>query len=230
MHRGRSHPPGRRSDPPSDRCQEAPEPSESGVHRGTAVGEHANRSTGVGAPPAAASPRTTVQSLRRRAWGGPQLVAQAPSQRLVDEQRLRGVSARLERLHQQPVPALAVGRALDQLARSPFGRVELAAADRDACSPDELERTDEDLVEPAALLVDPRRILSPARSRASPRAGRRGRVPTRRRSRPARSRSRPGGGLPQLPRGRSRRRREARAGCRRGLRAGEPAAASRSAG
>ena len=82
---------------------------------------------------------TTVYSLRRRAWGGPQLVAQAPSQRLVHEQRLRRVASRLERLHQQPVPALAVGRALDQLASRSLCRVELAAADRDAGAADELE-------------------------------------------------------------------------------------------
>ena len=101
-----------------------------------------------------------MQSLRRRAWGGPQLVAQAPSQPLVDEQGLGGVAARVERLHQQPVPALAVRRALDQGPRGALGRVELAAPDRDACPADELERSDEDFLQPAALGVDPRRLLA----------------------------------------------------------------------
>jgi predicted peroxiredoxin len=101
-----------------------------------------------------------VQSLRRRAWGGPQLVTQTPSQRVVHEQRLSGVAARVERLHQQPVPALAVRRALDQLTRRSFRRVELAAADRDARAAHQLERADEDLVQPASLHFDPRRVLS----------------------------------------------------------------------
>src|SRR5688500_2863769 len=103
---------------------------------------------------------TTVQSLRRRAWGGPQLVAQAPSERLVHEQSLGCVASRLERLHQQAVPALAVGGTLDQLPRGPLRRVQLAAADRDAGAPDELQRADEDLFEPTALGIDPGCILS----------------------------------------------------------------------
>jgi hypothetical protein len=83
-----------------------------------------------------------------------------PSQRFVYEQRLRRVPARLERLHQQPVPALAVRRALDQLPSRSLRRVELAAADREAGTPHQLERADEDLLQAPPLRVDPRRVLA----------------------------------------------------------------------
>ena len=104
--------------------------------------------------------KTTVDGLRRRARGGAQLVTEAQSQRFVDEERLRRVSACVERLHQQPVPAFAVGRALDQLPCGTLRRVQLTAADRDAGLPDQLQRADEDLLEPASLGVDPGRVLA----------------------------------------------------------------------
>jgi predicted small metal-binding protein len=104
--------------------------------------------------------KTAVYCLRRRAWGGPQLVTQAPSERLVHEQSLRSVASGFERLHQQAVSALAVRRALDQLPGGSCSRVELPAADRDAGAPDELQRADEDLLEPPALRVDPGRVLA----------------------------------------------------------------------
>ena len=101
-----------------------------------------------------------MDGLRRGARGSPQLVTQAQSQRFVDEERLRRVSPCVERLHQQPVPALPVGRALDQLPCGSLRRVQLTAADRDAGLPDQLQRADEDLLEPASLGVDPGRVLA----------------------------------------------------------------------
>lgn len=58
------------------------------------------------------------------------------------------------------MPALAVRRQFDQLACCTLRRVELAAADRDAGAPDELQRADEDLLEPATLVVGPGRVLA----------------------------------------------------------------------
>ncbi len=101
-----------------------------------------------------------MELFRLGAGGGSELVSEPLPQRLVHEQRLCRIASRLECLHQQPVTALTVGRALDQRPRGALGGVQLAAADRDTGPPDELQRADEDFLQPAALRVDPGRILS----------------------------------------------------------------------
>ena len=58
------------------------------------------------------------------------------------------------------MPAFAVGRALDQLPCGSLRRVKLTAADRDAGLPDQLQRANEDLLEPTSLGVDPGRVLA----------------------------------------------------------------------
>ena len=74
-----------------------------------------------------------------------ELVAQQAAQLLVDAQRLGDVAGRRERLHQQPVAALAVRRARDQLARGG-----LAA--------DALERRQPQLLDLLAPLARPRGV------------------------------------------------------------------------
>ena len=101
-----------------------------------------------------------MQLLCRRARGHSELLAEPAAERVVDEERLGSVAARDERLHQEAVPALAVGSAGDQASRGALGRVELAPADLDAGTADELQRTDEDLSEPLPLLRDPGRVLT----------------------------------------------------------------------
>ena len=101
-----------------------------------------------------------MQLLGRRARRRAQHVPEAVPQPVVDEQRLGCVAAGGERLHQQAVPALAVGSAGDQAPGCAFCRVELAATDLDARPAHELERPNQDLLEPPALLVDPGRVLA----------------------------------------------------------------------
>ena len=101
-----------------------------------------------------------MQVLCRLARCDAEILAEPASKRVVDEQRLSRVAARGERLHQEPMPALAVGGTIDQASRGALGRVELTAADLDARTADELERADENLLEPPPLLVDPGRVLS----------------------------------------------------------------------
>ncbi len=80
-----------------------------------------------------------------------QLVAEEDAQVLVDAQRLGGVAARGQRLHEQPVAAFAVARAHDQLARRPLRCAELAAGE--GAAPDPLERLQRQLLHlPAARL------------------------------------------------------------------------------
>jgi len=101
-----------------------------------------------------------MQVLCRRARCDTEVVTKPVAERVVDEQRLGHVAARGERLHQQPVTALAVRGALDQAPGGALGRLQLAGPDLDTRTADELERPDENLVEPSSLLIDLRRVLS----------------------------------------------------------------------
>ena len=101
-----------------------------------------------------------MQVLCRRARRDAEVLAEPKSKRVVDEQRLRRVPLRHERLHQEPVPALAIGSAVDQSPGGTLRRLELTAADLEARPADELERAHEDLVEALPLLGDPGRVFS----------------------------------------------------------------------
>ncbi len=163
-------------------------------------------------------------------WLGamPELVAQTSPQLVVDEQRVRAVAAGREELHQQPIAALAVGRAGDEPPAAALRRVELAAADLDARPADELQRAQVQLLELAAMLLDPRRGLAGqqlARADVLRHATRRSR---QRASPPSRSPPVRGGAPGGRPRRRPTRRLPAPAGARR-VRSGRHGEASRAA-
>ena len=84
-----------------------------------------------------------------------ELVAQQAAQLLVDAQRLGDVPGRRQGLHQQPVAALAVARAADELPRRALGGAELVAADGESAARDPLERLERKVLHPEALRLCP---------------------------------------------------------------------------
>ena len=88
-----------------------------------------------------------------------ELVAQAHAQVLVGPQRLGDVAARGQRLHQQPVAALAERRRLDDRAAGALGGADARAAELERRAADPLERAQAQLLELAAAVLDPRVVV-----------------------------------------------------------------------
>jgi len=101
-----------------------------------------------------------VQALGRRAGCRAELLAQTATQVVVDEQRLGAVAPSVERLHQQPMSALAVRGASQQGACGSLGRVQLATTDPQRRLAGELEGSQVKLLELSAPLLDPWQVLS----------------------------------------------------------------------
>src|SRR5918995_3043213 len=99
-----------------------------------------------------------VQGLDVVAGRDAQVVAQALTQRVVDEQRLGDVPTRREDLHQEAMAALAVRREGGQGASGALGEVELPGAQAQAGGGEGLQGAKLNLLERATLLVDPARF------------------------------------------------------------------------
>lgn len=81
------------------------------------------------------------------ARGDTELVLHQEAQRLVDVEGLGSVPFGGERLHQQPVAALAVGRELDERPTRSLRGVELGTAEPETTRGDALVRTQPHVIE-----------------------------------------------------------------------------------
>ena len=95
----------------------------------------------------------------RGAGRGAELLAQAHAQVVVDAQRLGGVAACGQRLHQHAVAALAERRRRDDRARRALGRADPGAAQLERRRAHALERAQAHLLDVAAALLDPRMVV-----------------------------------------------------------------------
>src|SRR5919106_6867411 len=103
--------------------------------------------------------QAAVQLLGGRARRDAELVTQEAAQALVDADRLGGVVARRERLHQEAVAALPERREFDERAGRALGCRQLRAPHGVASRGDALERSQAHVLEPAAALLDPGGVL-----------------------------------------------------------------------
>ena len=96
-----------------------------------------------------------MQLLQR--WRGTcaKVLAEQPTQIIVDAQRFGAIPTSVVDEHEPAIARLAIGRDLDQGVRRTFGGVELPAADTQARFGDQLEGSFVRAAQPAAVLVEP---------------------------------------------------------------------------
>jgi hypothetical protein len=113
-----------------------------------------------------------VQRLNLRSRRGTELVAQQHPQVVVHQQPLGDVAARRERLHEEAVAGLAIGRARNELPARPLRDAEVGRPDRERSPRDQLERLQQELLYLAAADLHPVAINAREEARAEQPGGR----------------------------------------------------------
>ena len=109
---------------------------------------------------ARAAEKPLVRGARSGARGCPEVVAERTAEPLVDETASASFPLPRERLHEQAIPALPIGRELDETAGVSTRCSDLRAPDTETRARVALERPQVDVLEPASPLVDPCRLLA----------------------------------------------------------------------
>src|SRR5437763_13593472 len=100
-----------------------------------------------------------MQLLRRRRRTDAEVGPQPLAERLVDAERLGSVPLPVGRLHQKPVPRLAIRLEPDEFLPGPSGARKLGAAECQARRTRAFERTDPKVVETPSCVFDPGEIF-----------------------------------------------------------------------